>query len=88
MTELELADNLGGGGPNITSFGRQLVGKDFTNPTWLWGTASQRLTSAYDPKSYEDIYFLLDAKGHVVYINNSPASTLDGLLAHVNALGN
>lgn len=87
VVELELHANLGGDGPDIATFGRQIAGNQFTNPDWLWGTASQALTTTYDPKAYLDVYYLLDAHGHIDYINSGPESTMSSLLDHVNALG-
>ncbi len=86
VVELKTADNLGGGGPDIATFGRQFAGAKFTHPDWVWGTASQALTTAYDPKGYLDVYYLLDAGGHIVYVNSAPDSTMDALLQHVVAL--
>jgi hypothetical protein len=86
VVELELADNLGGGGPDIATFGRRVAGKSFTHSAWLWGTAFQQLTSTYDPKSLLDVYYLLDARGRVIYINSSPEATMDALLARVTRL--
>lgn len=86
VVELQLAKNLGGDGPDIATFGRSIAGKQFTHPAWVWGTASQALTDAYDPKAFLDVYYLIDAKGRIVYINGSPDATMDALLQHVRGL--
>jgi cytochrome oxidase Cu insertion factor (SCO1/SenC/PrrC family) len=87
VVQLELAGNLGGDGPDIATFGRQIAGDRFNDPNWIWGTASQSLTNSYDPKALLDVYYLLDTQGHVTYINGSPEATMGSLLEHVRALG-
>lgn len=72
VVELELYNNLGGQGPDITSFGRRCAGAFYSDPSWTWGTASQDLSLAYDSKGYLDVYYLLDADGRVRYVNGSP----------------
>lgn len=86
VVELELADNLGGSGPDIASFAATNGKTSLTNPDWVLGTASQQLTTTYDPGSYLDIYYLIDPAGHVVYANSSPDATMNPLLDHVRAL--
>lgn len=86
VVELELADNLGAGSTDISRFGRQQAGAEFTHPSWVWGTASQALTTTYDPEGYLDVYYLLDARGKMAYVNSAPDSTMSSLLEHVNAL--
>ncbi|GAC1397010.1 MAG: hypothetical protein NVSMB52_10660 [Chloroflexota bacterium] len=80
VVELELYNNLGGSGPTLTSFRQSYGGSMARNPDWVWGTASQQLSIAYDPKSYLDIYYLLDSQGNVNYVNGNPSSTMDSLL--------
>jgi thiol-disulfide isomerase/thioredoxin len=86
VVELQLAGNLGGDGPDIAAFGRDIAGARFSHPAWLWGIASQQLTNTYDPKALLDLYYLIDAQGHIVYINGSPDATMDALLQHINTL--
>ena len=68
VVELQLADNLGGDGPGIAEFGQQFAGKQYDHPAWVWGTASKAMTSTYDPKSFLDLYYLIDAHGRIVYL--------------------
>jgi hypothetical protein len=86
VVELEMADDLGQSGPSITDFGRQLAGSSYLNPDWTWGVASSSLTTTYNPSGYLDIYYLLDASGKVVYVNSSPASTMNQLLDAASTL--
>jgi hypothetical protein len=87
MVELEFFDNLGAGSSDIGTFGRQFAGDKFTDPDWVWGTASQALTTTFDPKSYLDVYYLINAQGQIVYYNGAPDSTMNSLVAHVKTLG-
>lgn len=86
VVELEMAGDLGQPGPSISAFGHQLAGAAYTNPDWMFGVASAGLTTTYNPASYLDIYYLIDAAGRITYVNGSPASTMGQLLAHVAAL--
>jgi thiol-disulfide isomerase/thioredoxin len=86
VVELEQYDDLGQSGPSITQFGQVLAGASYSNPDWTWGTASEALTVTYNPKSYLDIYYLLDSSGKIVDIGSSPAATMNQLLAEVSAL--
>ncbi len=86
VVELELADDLGQSGPGIADFGRQLAGPAYTNPDWTFGVASSQLTAAYDAPGYLDVYYLLDASGRIVYVNGSPGSTMQELLAQTALL--
>ncbi len=70
----------------MTSFARQLAGAAFHAPGWMFGTASQAVTRAYNPQGYLDVYFLLDSAGRVAYIGSAPASTMSQLLARAGGL--
>jgi thiol-disulfide isomerase/thioredoxin len=87
VVELELADDLGQPGPAIAQFGAQLAGSAYHDPAWTFGTASAALTRTYDPAGYLDVYYLLDATGHVAYVNSSPGATMSQLLAEVAKVG-
>jgi cytochrome oxidase Cu insertion factor (SCO1/SenC/PrrC family) len=86
VEEVELYQDLGQQGPSITDFGKTLAGASYTSPDWTWGTSSAALTRAYDPASYLDIYYLLNAKGQITYVNSSPAATMPQLLAAAGRL--
>jgi thiol-disulfide isomerase/thioredoxin len=87
VVELELADDLGQPGPAIADFGAQLAGSAYHDPDWTFGTSSAALTRTYDPAGYLDVYYLLDATGHVAYVNSSPGATMSQLLAEVAKVG-
>lgn len=87
VVEVENAGDLGQQGPSITSFASKLAGHAAHNHDWIFGVASPSLTSAYNPSGYLDIYYLLDASGHIAYINSSPASTMEALLGEAATVG-
>ena len=84
VVEVELYQNLGQPGPSVAEFGKSYAGSDYGDPDWVFGTSSASLTRAYDPEGYTDIYYLLDARGSVTYVNGQPASTLPDLLNHAS----
>jgi thiol-disulfide isomerase/thioredoxin len=86
VVELEDYADLGQPGPGMAAFGPQFAGAAYRSPDWVFGTASQALTQAYNPQGYLDIYYLLDSAGRVVYVNSAPASTMDQLLARAARL--
>ncbi len=86
VDEVELYQDLGQSGPSMTSFAKALAGPEATNPDWTFGTSSASLTRAYDPQSYLDIYYLLNARGQVTYVNGSPGSSMPQLLAAAGKL--
>lgn len=84
VVEVMLYQDLGQPGPSIGEFAKLAggaAGKD-----WLFGTASQQLTTSYDPGAYLDIYYLLDGNGTIRYINGAPASTLPDLITQTKRL--
>jgi thiol-disulfide isomerase/thioredoxin len=83
VVELELSGDLGQPGPAISDFARQLAGHRYHDPDWTFGTASAALTQTYDPDEYLDVYYLIDAAGHITYANSSPAATMNQLLGAV-----
>lgn len=87
VVEVENYQDLGQSGPSMGQFARALAGREYTNSDWTFGTASQGLTEAYNAPGNLDIYYLLDAKGRVIYVNSSPGSTMPQLLAQVDTLG-
>ncbi len=86
VEEVELYDDLGQSGPSMTKFAHVLAGPGAKSPDWTFGTSSPALTRTYDPQSYLDIYYLLDAGGHVAYVNSSPGATMPQLLAAIGRL--
>ena len=86
VVEVELYQDLGQSGPSMSSFGQQHAGARYDTPGWTFAIASSELTRTYDPDSYLDIYYLLDAKGRIVYVNGSPSSTMSNILAEAQKL--
>lgn len=84
VVEVELYRDLGQSGPSIASFGQSLAGSQYSNPDWTFATSSASLTLAYDPKSYLDVYYLLDSRGRIAYVNGSPGSTMSSLLSEAS----
>jgi len=80
VEEVELYADLGQSGPSMGTFAKALAGAQYGNPAWTFGVSSAGLTRTYDPQSYLDIYYLLNAKGQVAYVNSSPGSTMPQLL--------
>jgi len=86
VVEVENYADLGQSGPSISTFGKTLAGSAFTNPDWTFGEASATLTHTYNPKAYLDIYYLINAKGKITYVNSSPGSTMPQLLSAAKGL--
>ncbi|HLI45548.1 MAG TPA: redoxin domain-containing protein [Acidimicrobiales bacterium] len=86
VVEVENYADLGQSGPPMAAFARDLAGSAFSNPDWTFGEASSNLTHTYNPRAYLDIYYLINAKGRIIYVNSSPASTMSQLLAAAKAL--
>lgn len=86
VVEVELYQDLGQSGPSISSFGQQLAGAQYGNPDWTFATSSSALTRTYDPGSYLDIYYLLNAQSRIVYVNGSPSSTMSNILSEASKL--
>lgn len=86
VDEVELYRDLGQSGPSITAFAHALAGPQADNPDWTFGTSSASLTRTYDPQSYLDIYYLINARGDITYVNGSPGSTMPQLLAAAGKL--
>ena len=86
VVEIELYQNLGQSGPSIADFGKHLAGSWYGDADWIFGTSSADLSYAYNPKGYPDIFYLLDAAGHITHVDTAPASTMPALLTQVNAL--
>lgn len=65
----------------MTGFARQFASAASRGPGWTFGTASEALTRAYNPRGYLDVYFLLGSSRRIAYIGSAPASTMSQLLA-------
>ena len=86
VVEVENYDDLGQSGPSMGTFAKTLAGSAFTNPDWTFGDASSTLTHTYNPKAYLDLYYLINAKGKITYVNSAPGSTMPQLLGAEKAL--
>ena len=86
VVEVENYADLGQSGPPMSTFAKALAGSAFSNPDWTFGEASSALTHTYNPKAYLDLYYLLNAKGKITYVNSSPGSTMPQLLGAAKAL--
>jgi thiol-disulfide isomerase/thioredoxin len=86
VEEVELYQDLGQTGPPMGQFARTLAGAAYGSPGWTFGVSSAALTRTYDPQAYLDIYYLLNARGQVTYVNSSPGSTMPQLLAAAGKL--
>lgn len=86
VAEVELYADLGQSGPSMAQFAKVLAGSQYRNPDWTFGLSSASLTRTYDPQSYLDIYYLLNANGQITYVNGSPGSTMPQLLAAAGQL--
>jgi thiol-disulfide isomerase/thioredoxin len=86
VVEIENYADLDQSGPAMDTFAKTLAGSAFSNPDWTFGEASSTLTHTYNPKAYLDIYYLINAKGKITYVNSSPGSTMPQLLSAAKAL--
>jgi len=86
VVEVENYADLGQSGPPMGTFARTLAGSAFSNSDWTFGEASSTLTHTYNPKAYLDIYYLINAKGKITYVNSSPGSTMPQLLSAAKGL--
>ena len=86
VVEVENYADLGQSGTPMNTFAKTLAGSAFSNPDWTFGEASSAFTHTYNPKAYLDLYYLINSKGKITYVNSSPASTMPQLLQAVNQL--
>ncbi|MCL4380853.1 redoxin domain-containing protein [Candidatus Marsarchaeota archaeon] len=88
IIELELYKDLGYSGPPITGFIDSYAPSAYSNGVLIPALAGYNMTTAYDPKAYLDIYYLISKNGTVLYINGSPELTLGQLEKAINSTGN
>lgn len=68
-------------GLGIQPFADKVV-RNFSLPdNWTMGEASESLNQAYNPQHYADIYFLIDAEGHIRDISGAPSATMDRIIS-------
>ena len=62
LTIIALVNYKNGGypGPTAQAFAKKYAKAVTKAPNWLFGNASKKLASIYNPKGYPDIYFLID----------------------------
>lgn len=81
---LETYGDAGYPGPPMEAFARSYAPQMLTAQNWLWGNASQETTETYNPRNYPDIFFLIDEKGVVRYIDSAPAATINEIIDFAN----
>ncbi|MCL5446910.1 MAG: redoxin family protein [Actinobacteria bacterium] len=86
VVEVENYADLGQSGTPMDAFAKTLAGSAFSNPDWTFGEASSTFTHTYNPKAYLDLYYLINSKGKITYVNSSPASTMPQLLQAASQL--
>jgi thiol-disulfide isomerase/thioredoxin len=86
VVEVENYQDFGQSGPSVSTFAKTLAGSAYGDPDWTFGEASAALTHTYNPKAYLDLYYLINAKGKITYVNSSPGSTMPQLLVAAKAL--
>ncbi len=67
ILEIELYNDLGQQGPTLTQFANQYWNGS-AKPGGFYGTSNQNTTQTYDPRSSEDIYYLLNSTGYIVTV--------------------
>lgn len=72
--------NGGYGGPSMNALIERYAANVKGAANWTFGAATAELQSRYNPKSYPDVYYLIDAHGKVRYVGSAPAASLDRIL--------
>jgi hypothetical protein len=62
---IELYNDLGQSGPNLTQFANQ-YGGGLNEQGWYYGYSNQTTTYTFDPKAALDVYYALNAQGVII----------------------
>lgn len=62
---VELYNDLGQNGPNLTQFANN-YGGGTNKPMWYYGNSNQTTTYTFDPKAALDVYFAINSQGGIV----------------------
>jgi len=62
---IQLYNDLGQSGPNLTQFANQYGGGS-SKQGWYYGYSNETTTYAFDPKAALDVYYALNAQGVIV----------------------
>lgn len=82
VLELENYNDFNQPGPSLQSFYNAYVGKqNFSN--WIFGTASEYLTTKYNPQSLLDIYYLISPTGKILDVGSAPSENIGNLLSEL-----
>lgn len=81
---LKTYGNAGYPGPSVEGFAKQNAPTMLSALNWLWGDASQEATSAYNPRNFPDIFFLIDEGGILRDIDGAPAATINKIIQFAN----
>jgi len=81
---LKTYGDAGYSGPSIKEFKQRYAPASLSGKNWIWGNASQKITSIYNPRNYPDIYFLIDKNGVVKEVSDAPAATINGIIQFAN----
>lgn len=64
MIEVESYNNLGQGGPSLSTFASQ---NSYSNqPGWVMGQGSSGGTTSYNPDGYLDVYYVINSQGSIL----------------------
>ena len=67
-------------GPHIRAFVKRFAPALLSEPNWTFGQASLALGQAYNGRHYPDIYYLIDATGHIHAVDSAPGATMNRIL--------
>lgn len=72
--------NEGGEGPDVAEFVTKWAPALSQANNVTIGEATSGLEAAYNPRHYPDIYYLIDAQGHIQSADTAPSVTLEKIL--------